>query len=411
MFAMSTQKYLLAVAILVILIFTGACNYPRSGVSTQDASGLIHTIAAQTVEAQMTLDAASSGGDSGTGDDQGGTGDQQGTSLTPTSTDTPFPTSTQAVIFTNTPAPTATATAVPCDRITWVKDVTIPDGTDLVPGESFTKTWRLRNSGTCTWTSGYSLAFQSGDSMGAPANTQLTTGTVAPGQEIDVSIELEAPTSAGTYQGYFKLRNTDGNVFGIGSDSDAFWVKIDVPEVSGVMLDFIATADEADWGSGVTPIDFSDPGDIQLDYGSPVTITNGYVTTQKNIVIEDGSTTGVILETYPKNETDGYIVGRYPEYKVGAGDYISARIGFLAEGNGSCGAGSAIFRINYTIGGDLNTMTKLDSWKETCDGKLRKIFIDLTSLKGKTIQFYLILLADGAPTDDKAIWDSLGVMR
>jgi hypothetical protein len=247
--------------------------------------------------------------------------------------------------------------------------------------------------------------------MGAPASVQLTTGTVTPGQDIDVSIELEAPSNPGTYQGFFKLRNTDGKVFGIGSESKPFWVKIEVPEVSGVMLDFIAKADDADWGSGVTPIEYDGPGDIELDYGSPVTITNGYVTTQKNIKIEDGSVTGVILETYPKNETDGYIIGRYPKYLVGAGDYIKGRIGFLAEGDGSCGSGNAIFQINYTIGDDLGTMTKLSSWKETCDGSLRKILIDLSSLKGKTVRFYLILLANGAPTDDKAIWDSLGVMR
>ena len=405
------NSHRLAVVSVLVVLLLSACNLPSAGGPTQDTSGLIHTIAAQTVEVQLTLDAASSGQDSQTGDSQGGTGDQQDSSLTATLTETSTPVNTQSPPSTNTPASTPSITPVPCDYITWGKDVTIPDKTELVPGETFTKTWRLKNTGSCTWTSGYSLAFQSGESMGAPENVQLTTGTVTPGQEVDVSIVLEAPVSPGTYQGYFKLRNTDGAVFGIGNESKPFWVKIVVPEVSGVMLDFIATADDATWGSGVTPIDYDGPGEIQLSYGSPVTDTNGYVTTQNNIVIEGGGTTGVILETHPKKETDGYIIGRYPKYKIGAGDYIKARIGFLAEGDESCGAGDAIFQINYTIGDDLGTMTKLDSWHETCDGVLKKILIDLSDLKGKTVRFYLIVLSNGPAADDKAIWDSLGVIR
>ncbi len=407
---MSVHKlFRFATILTLFMLLLSGCNFPSSSRSTQDTTGLIHTIAAQTVEAQLTLDAG--GSDLQPGDDQPGTGDQQDTSLTPTWTETPAVTDTLPPPLTDTPAPTATDTPIPCDRITWGKDVTVPDGTEMVPGEVFTKTWRLRNSGSCTWTSGYALVFQSGNSMGAPASVQITTGTVAPGQDVDVSVVLEAPADPGTYQGYFKLRNTDGTVFGIGSDSKPFWVKIVVPEVSGVMLDFIADADEAEWGSGVTPIDYDGPGDIQLDYGSPITITNGYVTTQKNIALENGISKGVVLETRPKNETDGYIIGRYPEYKVGAGDYIDARIGFLAEGNGSCGAGNAIFQINYTIGNDLNTMKKLASWNKKCDGSLKAISVDLSNLAGKNVRFYLIVLANGAPTDDKAVWDNLGVIR
>jgi hypothetical protein len=386
---------------------------PSVSEPTQDDPGLIHTIAAQTVEAQLTLDAAPKDQDQQPEDTQDGPEDQQDPSLDPTLTDTLTPTDTQPPPPTNTPVPTATNTPIPCDHITWGKDVTIPDGTEMVPGEVFIKTWRLENSGTCTWTSGYSLVFESGDSMGAPAAIQLTTGTVAPGQEIDVSVELEAPDIHGSYQGNFKLRSTSGTVFGLGDESKAFFVKIVVPEVSGVMFDFIARADEATWGSGVTPISFTKPGDITLTYGSPITTTNGFVTTQSNIVIEGGTTTGVILETYPKMVNDGYIyiIGRYPGYKIGAGDYIKARIGFLAEGGGSCGAGNVIFRINYTLEDDLSTMDTLGSWSETCDGVLRKINIALTALKGETVRFYLIVLANGAPTDDKAVWVSFGVMR
>ena len=92
----------------------------------------------------------------------------------------------------------------------------------MVPGQKFTKTWRLKNTGSCTWTSGYSLVFFSGEAMGASAASRLTTGTVAPGEEFDISVELEAPVTPGTYRANFKLRNTDGIIFGLGDKSGPF---------------------------------------------------------------------------------------------------------------------------------------------------------------------------------------------
>ena len=132
---------------------------------------------------------------------------------------------------TNTPVPTPTATEIPCDRAAFVSDVTVPDGTDYDPGEVFTKTWKLKNTGSCTWTSGYDLVFDHGDQMGAPAAIQLTAGTIGQNQNVDVSVQLTAPGSAGGYNGFYKLRNPDGLIFGIGANGNvAFWVEIDVIE-------------------------------------------------------------------------------------------------------------------------------------------------------------------------------------
>ena len=130
---------------------------------------------------------------------------------------------------TPTISPTITVTEVPCDRASFISDVTIPDGADIDAGDDFTKTWRLKNTGSCTWTSGYSLIFDHGDSMDGPASQQLTSGTVAPGQTVEISVDLTAPNTPGTYKGYWKLRNPSGVVFGVGSSGDvAFYVEIDV---------------------------------------------------------------------------------------------------------------------------------------------------------------------------------------
>jgi len=147
---------------------------------------------------------------------------------------------------TSTPVP-ATATAVPatasqtsiptavtyCDWVMFIKDVTIPDGTQLSAGEVFTKVWRLQNRGTCTWTPDYMLVYTSGDQMGSTTAVRLP-GYVAPGQSVDVSVTLTAPTSAGYHTAYWMLRNPSGALFGAGNKAnEAFYVeiktKVDLP--------------------------------------------------------------------------------------------------------------------------------------------------------------------------------------
>ena len=126
--------------------------------------------------------------------------------------------------------PTETFTPIPIktceDRAAFVADVSNPDGALIQPGEQFRKTWRMRNTGTCTWTEGYSLAFHSGDSMGTYASEPLGV-KVPPGQAIDLSIDLTAPLLHGRYKSYWMLRNSDGFHFGFGPGSNRpFWVAI-----------------------------------------------------------------------------------------------------------------------------------------------------------------------------------------
>jgi hypothetical protein len=123
-----------------------------------------------------------------------------------------------------TPEPTSTPRCV--DSATLVKDVTIPDGTRIDPGDSFTKIWRLRNTGTCTWTQEYDLIFLSGHRMDAYTVVPLR-GKVSPGQVVDLSVGMKAPKNVGTFWGYWMLRNEQGGIFGVSEDaSGPFWVKI-----------------------------------------------------------------------------------------------------------------------------------------------------------------------------------------
>ena len=133
---------------------------------------------------------------------------------------------TQAAGLTSTSQGTATSTPIPTgpsgDRAIFVKDVTIPDGTVLAPGAAFTKIWKLQNAGTSTWITSYSLAYVSGEQMGTITSVPLDQ-SVPPGQQIDVSVNLVAPVNPGTYQGYWKMKNTSGQFF-----NDAVYVLIAV---------------------------------------------------------------------------------------------------------------------------------------------------------------------------------------
>jgi hypothetical protein len=93
------------------------------------------------------------------------------------------------------------------DNAAFVTDVTIPDGSLLAPGTAFDKTWRLRNTGTCTWDGSYQLAFIGGSQLGAP-NDVPVPGTVPPGATVDITVPMVAPNAPGTYRGQWQMRNT-----------------------------------------------------------------------------------------------------------------------------------------------------------------------------------------------------------
>ena len=114
----------------------------------------------------------------------------------------------------DTAAPSNTPGAQGCvDSSQYVQDVTVPDDSVFPPGMAFTKTWRIRNNGTCNWAGSYSFVFVSGEAMGGPAAVPVA-GNVAPGAQYDVSVNMVAPNTPGTYKGTWQLRNSGGALFG-----------------------------------------------------------------------------------------------------------------------------------------------------------------------------------------------------
>jgi hypothetical protein len=342
------------------------CNFPGFQ-STPDAfaTSAAATVAAQLTQSSLQLTLAA-----------------QSTPLPPTATSTP-----QA---SPTPAATLTPTEAPCtDKAAFVADVTIPDDTNLAPGASFKKTWRLRNAGTCTWTSEYALVFDSGNIMGGPASVNLP-GPVAPNATVDLSVDLKAPTSNGTHRGNWKLRNDSGVIFGVGVNANvAFWVQITVGPTGQVVYDFYAKACDAVWqsGAGVLPCPGSD------------TDNEGFVLKLPSPKLENGTTENEpALETHPEWIDNGVISGRFPAFNVQAGDRFKAVIGCLFNG-ASC---NVKFQVNYRSDG--GALQPLGEWTEVYDGSTTKVDIDLSSLAGHSVEFSLAVLANGPSGQDWAFW-------
>jgi hypothetical protein len=116
----------------------------------------------------------------------------------------------------------------------FVADLTVPDGTAFTAGQNFVKTWRLKNIGSSTWTTAYSLIFAGGEVMDGPASVPLPA-SVPPGGTLDISVDLVAPPKPGSYRGYWNLKTPDGKIFGLGPNAnEPVWVDIlvttDTPE-------------------------------------------------------------------------------------------------------------------------------------------------------------------------------------
>ena len=315
------------------------------------------------------------------------------------------------------PAPPATLTALPpltatatpitpppptmspagCDRATFVSDVTVPDGTQFSPGAAFTKTWRLRNSGSCVWTTAYKLMYYSGDQMSAPTMINLPMGA-ASNQTIDISVNMVAPSERRSYRGFWILANASGQLFGIGANAaNPIWVDIRVagePTYEGG-YQFWQNACSAEWKSGAGPLPCpGTDGDRK-----------GFVIPQQSTQLEDGTMgPAPSLVIAPENRFNGYIMGTFPAFTVQPGDRFVSGVG--CDYNSSC---YATFRLDYmTATGYVGTFWQ---WREQSDRRNYSADVDLTPLAGRSVRFILTIHAAGTATGDRVRWIAPAIIR
>ena len=283
------------------------------------------------------------------------------------------------------------------DRAQFIADVTVPDGTRFDAGAAFTKDWKLKNVGTCTWTTSYSLVFDTGEKMGATTSSNFANN-VAPGQIIDLTVNMTAPATAGHYIGYWKFKNASGALFGIGASANkAWWVEINVvgSSTTNVVYDFTAKANEATWSSGAGGLSFpGNDGDAK-----------GFAIKKDKPKFESSvemAQAGMLFA--PQNLTNGFIQARYPAFKVESGDKFQTRVGCEFNAT-SC---YVAYRLDYEVGSTIRTFW---TFRERYEGLTYDANIDLSPLAGQEVKFILYISAYGSPVGDRALWGNPVIVR
>jgi hypothetical protein len=297
--------------------------------------------------------------------------------------------------------PASASAAQTCtDRAQFVADVTVPDGTRYDPGATFKKTWQLRNVGTCTWTTSYTMFFESGTPMGSTTSVNLPSST-APGATVDVSVDMTAPSTAGFYRGYWKFKNASGVAFGIGRNANSpWWVEINVTSSSqaGVVYNFAdeANAKKASWLSGAGGLSFpgtnDDPKGFSLRLENPA-FEDRVAFAQPSLLFS------------PQQITNGYIQATYPEFPVQNGDRFRARVGCELNAT-SC---YVQYRLDYQIGN--NTPRTFWTFRERHEGWTYDANLNLSPLAGQNVKFILYMSAWGSAIGDRAIWGNPVIVR
>jgi len=387
---------LLTLVIMAAVALLAACNLFGGTEVPTDING-INTLAAQTIVARQTQAAFETLVAQLTQVMQPTPVAPSITVLAPTATPLPAPSETPVPptpILPTAALPTSTA-VTPCNLISFISDVTITDGTGFLAGETFTKIWRLKNAGSCDWTSDYALIFVNGNAMNGAAASPINT-TVKPGQTVDVSVRLTAPADAGNYTGNWMLRTASGTAFGLGNNTDKpFFVKIEVVSRAtikdpNITFDFTRNFCSAEWrnASGVIPCP-SMTSDTK----------NGSIQRVFNPVMEMGNADDeASLIVSPSEGTSGILTALYPAYKVKAGDHFKAEAA-CADKATQC---DVTFQFGYRkADGSIQAM---GTWVEKYEGGTSKIDIDLTGLVDQTLQFVLTLTNNSNSQGDIAMW-------
>ncbi len=368
------KKYLILIVFLAMASILAACNFPSSVEPTVAGPNALLTIAAKTVDAMAT---------------------QLGSEATSSPQETPVPGQTVSPQGTTQPSQQASQTAgttVPCDQAAYIRDATIPDGTIFLPGTSFTKTWQIKNTGTCTWDGTYSIVFgDQGDVMGGPVSTPLvSSGTVAPGDTILISVSLVAPSAPGSYKGYWKLRNPSGNIFF--GDSKGIWVAINVVSYNN----HFSLADNACYGQWSTATGADAPA---LPCPGKDGDSHGYVYTTNSPKFYTRSDNENSIVAAPQQVDNGMIVGTFPPLLVPSNSQFRAFAG-CGEKMDNCDAD-----ITITAQASDGQEQTLKEWnQQPQDFNLISINLAAANLANENVVFRIYIRANGSPTQDKIVF-------
>ena len=367
------SRFMLSVCLGLTLLVAG-CNLPEKSTPTTAGADYIRTAAARTLDAVGTTMAS-----------------PRGTPIVVTVVPTvpaTMPASTTAPSLTPPAEATPTkGTSLPCDQVSFVRDISIPDGTLLYPGTPFTKTWELKNTGTCAWNAMYLLVFANeGDLMGAAVSKPLiTSGAVQPGELVRVSVDLIAPAKIGDAKSSWRLRSPAGVDFG--PSGKAFWASIKVADTF-LLQDNLC---KGEWKNASA--DLACPGKSGDAKGAVFTVANpkfasGYQDNEPAMQLE------------PQQINDGLIVGKFPPMMMtSAAPFLKTVIGCAYEAK----ACDAKVTLTTQVGGEPEQT--LGDWSVAYTKEWVNVKIDLAAkgLVGKAVTFRFYVRANGSANQDRVL--------
>ncbi|MCX6069635.1 MAG: NBR1-Ig-like domain-containing protein [Chloroflexi bacterium] len=274
------------------------------------------------------------------------------------------------------------------------------DATPAQAGATLGRTWHVRNSGTCAWTTEYALVPVEGDSFGL--DPVPLAESVAPGEETDLQILLTAPSNPGLYSGGWALQSPKGELLGAGSRP--LRVRVNVGSLpadpTALVLSMADQMCSAKWVAA-SP---SGPGRLLpcpgYDRDQGGSITRNDAPRFSTGALDDEPA----LILHPPYEEGGLISGTFPSYAIQAGDQFRVILGCSAGASGC----AARFQLNTREGDQLLPIAE---WFITEADPPRNLVVDLTFLAGRTVEIVLGVDADGLGAPDTAIWLQPRIVR
>lgn len=98
------------------------------------------------------------------------------------------------------------------DGLSFLDDLTIPDGTEVITGTAIEKQWEVKNTGSCNWSENYTIRLVAGLSLGA--NPEQRIYPALSGSKATLRINFITPSTPGNYRSAWQAYNPKDQPFG-----------------------------------------------------------------------------------------------------------------------------------------------------------------------------------------------------
>gem|GEM_PF-4646566 len=295
----------------------------------------------------------------------------------------------------------------------------MPDGSSVSAGEQLIKTWRIRNIGTCAWTTDYKLVYNNGNIVSEESINPFTQ-PIEPSQTAEISIPVSIPLTAGRSETFWYLVSGSDEIVGTNSQGNPYlWLKVDVQPASLLTPTLVGTPQTLSPLETPTLAVFTTLAEGTFDlYNNAcfATWTNntnpipcpefetdpfGSVQLVKNRIFENGETSSnALLFALPESQSEVIVTGTYPQFTVQPNSKLTFKTGCLQNAT-QCSTNVFFYYIHASGSREI-----LWAVTELQDGITSNVSIDLSFLQGQTISIQIEVSSLRESRDDSILIDS-----